>query len=245
MKLLFITLGIILGSMVLWFIFGIIVPVELLGQHTIESVKDNDTLVRLSQLGDAFGGANALFSSLALFLLMLSVWFQQKELEATRKELKVSADAQKEMAVMERKALALQVIMPFMDEISSQEMRNSIIFLSDLERQQPDFANVYSDLLAKRKSNSLSIEETEQLEKIDSARRRFVMVFHRMYKLKQTEVVTEDIIKVVIGADHVNLLLKVVEPLEAAIRSNYARDIFELAEGLYDSQTIAVKGTHQ
>lgn len=240
MKISIYLLSLILLSIFTWFFFGLFFPQELLN---FLSLKESQ-LQSLSLLGGAFGGANALFSSIALFLLMISVFLQQKELEATREELKIAAQAQTQIADMEKRALALQIIMPFMDDISSAEMRDSIIFLSDFKRQNDHFSEEFSGLLEKRKSNNLEADDATKLDRIDNSRRRFVMIFHRMYKLKNTHVVDDDIIKVVIGPDHVKLLLDVVQPLEQAIRENYSREIFEFAKVLYSEEVLFTQGSH-
>lgn len=258
-------LSVLFFSLLLWYLFGLIVPDSLIKM----SSQDAESLNNLSLLGGAFGGANALFSSMALFLLIISVWLQQKELTETRKELEASANAQikmaasqqealelqkiaseeqrkaqKEMVELQAQALALQVIMPFMDEISSDEMRRSIIKLADYKRENEAFASDYESLINARKAGIIDDSQLTRLEEIDQARRKFVMIFHRMYKLKKTDVVSDKIVKVVIGSDHVKLLLENVEPLEAKIRSNYSRDIFVFASSLYSKKELDEKGSH-
>jgi hypothetical protein len=225
----------------IWFFFGLLVPEFFLENNFPNSEK----LSNFSAMGDAFGGANALFSSLALFMLMFSVYLQKTELEETRKEIRASAQAQAEMADQQKKAISLQVIMPFMDEISSEDMRQAIIYLSDMQRKDEEFKSTYANLLFKRKSNTLSQADEAFLNDIDRARRKFVMIFHRMYKLHCTKVVDKEIVKVVIGADHVYLLLTIIEPLESVIRENYAKAIFDFARSLYSDAELTELGRHQ
>lgn len=240
MRSFFLIVSILLGSLVLWYFFGIVVPISLLDFD----IPGAERLTLLSSLGSMFGGANALFSSIALFMIMVSVWLQKEELEATRTEIKAATDAQREIAEIQKKAIALQVIMPFMDQISSEKMRNSIVFLADFQRARDDFEQFYKELLSKRKNAQLTTDDKQQLDEIDSARRHFVMIFHRMIKLHKTKVVDDEIVKVVIGPDHVWLLKHVIEPLERSIRDNYSRAIFNFAFGLYSEEEIEVLGKH-
>ncbi|WP_372626962.1 hypothetical protein [Arsukibacterium sp.] len=232
--------SIMLGSLVLWYVFGIVVPIGLLDFD----IPGSDRLSLLSSLGSMFGGANALFSSVALFMIMMSVWLQKEELQATRTEIKAATVAQQEIAEIQKKAIALQVIMPFMDQISSENMRSSIVYLADFHRGRNDFAEFYRELLDKRKQSQLSTVEKEKLNEIDSARRNFVMIFHRMIKLHKTKVVDDEVVKVVIGPDHVWLLKHIVEPLEKSIRDNYSKSIFNFAYSLYTEEEIELLGKH-
>jgi hypothetical protein len=225
---------------VIWFFFGLFVPDFFLENN----FPNTEKLSHFSAMGDAFGGANALFSSLALFMLMFSVYLQKTELEETRKEIRASAQAQAEMADQQKKAISLQVIMPFMDEISSEDMRQAIIYLSDMQRKDKEFKSTYANLLVKRKSGILSQADEVFLNDIDRARRKFVMIFHRMYKLHCTKVVDEEIVKVVIGPDHVYLLLTIIEPLESVIRENYSKSIFDFARLLYAEDELQTLGKH-
>ena len=70
------------------------------------------------------------------------------------------------------------------------------------------------------------------------------MIFHRMYKLHCTKVVDEEIVKVVIGPDHVYLLLTIIEPLESVIRENYSKSIFDFARLLYAEDELQTLGKH-
>ena len=44
------------------------------------------------QVGDSFGSVNALLSSLALFGVLVTIWFQKQELEVQRKELELTRE---------------------------------------------------------------------------------------------------------------------------------------------------------
>ncbi len=64
-------------------------------------------LEKRGQLGDSYGSINALFSGLALTLIAWSVILQRKDLQATLKELRRSAEAQeKSKAALENQAAA-------------------------------------------------------------------------------------------------------------------------------------------
>ena len=67
-----------------------------------------------------------------------------------------------------------------MDDIGSDDMRNAIIKISDFMRHNgviDMFDKAYQKLLKKRRENSLNTDEKMELDKIDSARRKFSMIF--------------------------------------------------------------------
>lgn len=233
-------LALVLLGPLLWLGFGS-VPLLIYWLGII----DNEKLQYLGTIGDTFGAANALFSGLAFIAVAITLRQQQHalflqhiELKLTRKELKDSAEAQQEIAKHQNNAISLQVILPLMDEIGSEDMRKARIRVSDFKRHHDEceFINYYTTLLKKRRANELSDEETQELDEIDSARRRFVFIFHKLHRLNKSGVIGNNIVKVVVGPDAVDLLLETVEKLEAAIAPNYSQEIFDLARQLYTDE---------
>nr|WP_206513175.1 hypothetical protein [Vibrio alfacsensis] len=174
-----------------------------------------------------------------------SLELQAEELKLTRNEMRASAEAQRDMAEQQKKAICLEIILPFMNEISSSDMRDSIIALTAFKRKNNKFDDVYGELLSKRESGTLSDTEQSELELLDKSRRKFVGLFHKMHRLYKTGVVDNEMVKVVLGPDHCLMLLSIIEPLEAQIRSNYSRDIFEFCSDLYTEDELNLFGTHQ
>ena len=217
-------------ALVLWAVFGL-VPV---GLALIEWIS-HEQIRYFSPFGDMFGAANAFFSGFALIAVLVSIQMQteslatqREELELTREEMKESTKAQLDMVKNQRQAIALQIVFPIMDEIGSERFRKASIALGELERAGQ--IGRYRDL---RHRQSPSQEEQDELERIDSARRCFVHLFHKLHRLHQTGVVDDDIVRSVIGPDQVWTLLHISEPLEAAIRSNYSHATFDYFQSLY------------
>ena len=84
--------GLILLVGVAWYVVGWIIPVAAFGEPS-----------SAGEAGDAFGGANALFSALALGFLIATLWMQRTELRLQREEfalqreqLALSATAQQQ-----------------------------------------------------------------------------------------------------------------------------------------------------
>lgn len=213
-------LALVLVGPLLWLTFGS-VPVLI---HWL-GVLDEEKLQYLGAIGDTFGAANALFSGLAFIAVAITLrqqqhalFLQHRELELTRQELRDSADAQKEIARHQNNAISLQVILPLMNEVGTEEMRIARIRISDFKRRYGEdggFVGHYSALLEKRRSQVITYHEAEELELIDGVRRRFVFTFHKMHRLWQTGVIDNDIVRVVIGPDSADLLLETVEKLAA------------------------------
>lgn len=152
-----------------------------------------------------------------------------------------------EMAEQQRKAVCLEIILPFMNEIMSPTVRETIISLTMFRRTEGEenFAKVYGDLLRKRNDSSLTSEESLKFEMIDTARRAFIGVFAKLQRLHQTGVVDNEMVKVVLSPDHCNLLLSLSEPLEAQIRSNYSRAVFDLCRELYPQEVLDNMDTYK
>lgn len=236
------------GALALWLMFGSI-PYLLYLSGVIEISE----IEKISPFGGMFGPAEAFFSGFALIAVIVSIHqqkqaldMQKKELEESRVEMKKSAEAQANIAAHQKNAISLQVIIPFMTEISSEEMRQSIITLSSFARKHGSkLANEYKKMRDKYHTNQISKDELESFEKVDSARRKFIGIFHKMQRLKQTDVVDDKIVKAVIGPDHALLLISVIEPMEAEIRKNYSTAVFNFIRELYSQEELQEQGAHK
>lgn len=249
-------IGVFIAAMLLWAAFGSI-PYLL---H-LYGVISGDEIIRVAPYGGMFGAADAFFSGFALIAVIISIQLQNQalrmqekalsiqneELIESRNEMARATQAHIEMAEQQRKAVCLEIILPFMNEIMSAEMRETIINLTMFRRNEgyDNFAFVYGQLLNKRNSGTLSKEEYQQFEMIDTSRRMFIGVFAKLQRLHQTGVVDEEMVKVVLSPDHCNLLLTLSEPLEAQIRSNYSRAIFDFCRILYSQDVLDDIGTYK
>lgn len=213
-------------------------------------LAEQNAIKLVEPVGGMFGPAGAIFSGFALIAVIKSIQQQGKalriqaeELELTRKEIGESTEAQQEMAKHQKNAISLQVIMPFMNEISSTEMRKAIITLSKFGKKD-NFDEIYFNLLQKNKEDLLQEGELEVFELLDNSRRKFVGLFHKMQRLSATGVVDNEIVRVVLGPDSCWILLNVVEPLDAKIRKNYSTLTFDFARSLYTADIIESEGKH-
>jgi len=244
------------GYWILIFIFALFIslllglaPYALYNFGFIDTV-DQKVIDMVAPVGGMFGPASAFFSGFALIAVIISIQqqrealrIQAEELELTRKEIGESTDAQRAMATHQKNAISLQVIMPFMNEISSFEMRKSIITLSKFGTRS-NFDEVYFELLKKNKLDLLQNHDLEEFELIDNSRRKFVGLFHKMQRLSATGVVDNEIVRVVLGPDSCWILLNIVEPLDAKIRQNYSTLSFDFARSLYPTEIIESEGKH-
>jgi hypothetical protein len=251
------------GYWLLIFVFALVISLLLgLAPYALYHLgfinpTDQNIIKVVAPVGGMFGPASAFFSSFALIAVIISIQQQRealriqaeeleltrKELELTRKEIGESTEAQREMATHQKNAISLEVIMPFMNEISSSEMRNAIITLSKFGKKD-NFDEIYFELLQKNKADQLQSGELEEFELIDNSRRKFVGLFHKMQRLSATGVVDNEIVRVVLGPDSCWLLLNIVEPLDAKIRPNYSTTSFDFARDLYIPEIIESAGKH-
>ena len=241
--------GVFILALVLWAAFGTIpYLIHLFG------LISGEEIIRVAPYSGMFGAADDYVSGFALIAVIISIQqqkesleLQAEELKLTRNEMRESSEAQKVMAEQQKKTVSLEVVMPFMHEIMSAEMREAIINLAMLKREHGEegFAPYYGTLLEKRNSKSLSESEKLEFELIDTSRRKFVGVFHKMQRLHQTGVVDLDIVKAVLGPDHCLMMLDISEPLEAQIRSNYSRDSFNFCRSLYPEAELIERGTYK
>jgi len=244
------------GYWILIFVFALLIslllglaPYALYHLGFINPVDQNVIKV-VAPVGGMFGPASAFFSGFALIAVIISIQqqrealrIQAEELELTRKEIGESTEAQQAMATHQKNAISLEVIMPFMNEISSSEMRNAIITLSKFGKKD-NFDEIYIELLQKNKADQLQSEELAEFELIDNSRRKFVGLFHKMQRLSATGVVDNEIVRVVLGPDSCWILLNIVEPLDAKIRPNYSTLSFDFARNLYTAEVIESEGKH-
>lgn|GEM_PF-5291386 len=208
-------------AILLWLVFGL-VPIALMQLVRLEDLA----ATRVSQYGAMFGAASAFFSGFALIGIMLTNSAQKKALELQKLELEEVADNQ-------RKALNLQIILAFMDDIAADEFRQASGILFDYER-----AGALSRYGVLRHKMDRTPEEEAEYQRFDSARRRFVLVFHKMKRLHAGGAVDLSTVRTVFSPDLVWTLLLVDEPMEEAIRANYSHDTFVFFQDLYEPGEI-------
>ena len=137
------------------------------------------------------------------------------------------------MAENQRQALTLQIVMPFMDDIASEEFRQASNVLREYELKGT--LGKYGLL---REKADRTPEEQDEFELLDSSRRRFVHVFHKMARLAGNGAVADDMVRTVFSPDLVWTLLYIDEPMEEAIRANYSHRTFEYFQSLYEPSEI-------
>lgn len=212
-------------ALIFWILCGIVIPVALLKYGYL----NKESMEALSPFGDMFGGANSLFASFALVMLVFSIIIQYQSFVSQREQSALQGEILK-------KTLTMQIIMPLMDEIGGEEMRDAIIILTKFRNENSDFKNKFKDY------KRFGIGEFDD---IDKARRKFVKVFHTVSSLYAAKIIDEEAIKTFIRADHVWILKNISEPLEQAIRDNYSKDMFNLADKLYPISEIDELGVHK
>lgn len=210
-----------IGALLIWLVFGL-VPI---GLGIFQVFSDEDT-TRFSHFGAMFGAASAFFSGFALIGILLSTRAQMEALRLQKQELA-------RMQENQRQALTLQIVMPFMDDIATEEFRQASNILSEYERAAA--IGRYNTL---RHKGDRTPDEQEEFERLDSARRRFVHVFHKMARLSRNGAVDNEMVKTVFSPDLVWTLLYIDEPMEEAIRANYSHRTFEYFQSLYEPSEI-------
>lgn len=102
-----------------------------------------------SLLGDYFGGVSAVFSGIALLLLIVTMLFQQRELQLQRRELAMQREEMiasrtelRRSAEADMRALHMQLTQMAMDDPSLAEVWNDYEGMSDVELRQNLFANL-------------------------------------------------------------------------------------------------------
>jgi len=171
-------------------------------------------------LGDQFGGVNSLFSGLAFAAIGVTLFIQWRQL--------------REAAVQQTKAITAQLFLQVTDEIRSIEWGKAHDRLRLYHHE--NIRGLHADF-ARRRDNSLGAEH-------DKHRRLFLEPCYKVWNLTKAGLVDDDAARVVLTPDLILTLLEVVEPLEAIIRSNYDRSMFDWARELYSSEVLASQGRY-
>jgi hypothetical protein len=107
------------------------------------------TALAQSPIGGSFGGAEAVFSGLALLLLIVALFFQQRELRLQRQELSLqrheltaSRDELRRSAEADLRGLHMQLTQMVMDDPSLAEVWNDFPGSSEAMLRQHLFANL-------------------------------------------------------------------------------------------------------
>lgn len=110
-------------------------------------------LEHAGQRGDSFGAINALFTGLAFASLIITIWIQRRDLEASLAELKHSVDAQREQAQTLRRNAELEALISlFQHEGAAMQEANQLFTISRKERiaraqRYDQYANALRDRL--------------------------------------------------------------------------------------------------
>ena len=84
-----------------------------------------------------------------------------------------------------------------------------------------------------KKKKSQSKPEVTNFTELDSHRRRISHHFQHIYKLNKMRLISDEIMKELADKDMAMCFLKTIEPLEAAIYSEYDRKSFNKFRELY------------
>lgn len=201
----------------LWFLFGFGLPWYL---------YPGDRQVQRGTLGDQFGAVNSLFSGLAFAAIALALFIQARQLTH-------AVDMQRDAALQQTKAIATQMILQVTDEIRAIEWGKAHEHLRLYHQNVNSFYNDFEQ----RRVNSLGMEH-------DKHRRVFLEPCYKVYNLVCGRLVDDHAARIVLTPDLVLTLLDVIEPLEAIIRSNYDRSMFDWARKLYSPEDLASRGAY-
>jgi hypothetical protein len=110
-----------------------------------------------------------------------------------------------------------QLLILIREEYASPEMRDHIRALYRFRARHPaDFETAFRDQY--RMACSESSREPVEMRQVDEARRAYSHLFvHRIGRLLDTSLIDEAFVQKLAGADELQLLLEVVEPLERAL----------------------------
>ena len=116
------------------------------------------------------------------------------------------------------KTVKAQVIMQLTGAYSSEEMQVGMNEIRRFkEKHKEGFADKYQELLSARMAGKpLNCSDSECIDHLDKARRRFSHHFHNIRFLLDTEVVEEKLVKKIVECGQVQFLLYTVQPLEKA-----------------------------
>lgn len=197
---------------VLWLLIGFGLPAWL-----------SDTPER-GVFGDQFGAANALFSGLALGMVVIAIWLQRREL--------------REAIEQHTKTIQSQVLLSLMDEIRRPEWGAAHRGLAEWKRTHPsDFAETFG---RDRTTNGTDAHALEP------HRRTFINPFHKLQRLWTAKIIDDTFVKIILTPDAALTLLDIVEPLENSIRCNYDSAIFNMVRVLYpDEAQLESVGAHR
>lgn len=200
-------------------------------------------------LGDQFGAVNSLFAGLAFALLVLTIIYQARELAETVRAQTDSARAaedsakaqtrlaelQAETAKQQTNLLKTQVLLQLLDDIRSVDWGQAHQRLNAFVADHPDD---FAVLFGKHRS-----EAGSEAFEVDKARRVFIEPCYKIWHVWQARIVDDDFAKAILDEVIVRTMLKVIEPLEGAIRQNYDDSMFRAAETLYDAETLEARGS--
>jgi hypothetical protein len=123
------------------------------------------------------------------------------------------------------KAVSAQILMQIMDAYSSPEMLSGMIRLNEFKgTYKENFAGIFA---------KTRVSNYNEIKIVDEDRRRFSHHFSKIWRLFESGLVNEKVIKQVATRGQVDFLLEIIEPLEKAINSEYNRVHFDFFRNLY------------
>jgi hypothetical protein len=192
----------------------------------------------LGQIGDNFGAANALFSSLALIAALYAVHqghealkLQRQEYELTRAELARTADAQRDAAAEQQRMVQSQIMAAFMDELSRPSTISAIKLIEERSRARGDIAQEIvafrDDVVARRVGGP---QRESYFELIRSCK-RLMMLARRVMGVVRRGIIDLEFAALLLGPD-IREALNTVERLEIALNPATDRTPFEFVRDL-------------
>jgi len=181
-------------------------------------------------LGDQFGAVNALFSGLALVGIVVALWLQQRELRQAIREHRDASDQHTRM-------IKTQVLLSLMDEIRSQAWGAAHREVANWQRRYP---TEFEERFRQERN-----QEGTEAHALDLHRRVLINPFHKLQRLWDAQIIDDEFVRIIMTPDAALTLLRIIEPLERAVRPNYGRGIFKMAKSLYpDEADLEARGSH-
>lgn len=142
----------------------------------------------LGDAGNKFEALNSLFSALAFIGMICALFLQKKELDETRKELAITAQANKESAEIAKNALKAQMLSKHIFDLKS--------FIDDVH-QRLDELSIKRDSLEDRIEEANEDEKQELRNKIEKLSSEIKMLVHINQRYLELNSEYTDIMRVV------------------------------------------------
>ena len=130
-----------------------------------------------------------------------------------------SAYAARRSADETRVATTAQIMSNLLDEYRSDEMSDAMTGLQQFEESHG--CQLHHRFLELRR------EDRESYKLLNAMRRRMSHYFDKIYRLQRAEYIDDAFVRTVVGQGQVEFYLKVIEPLEKAVKPAYDKFAFE------------------